>query len=618
MEHQPADHTGYCGCPRLANCYLVLQVHQAQTAHIQAPAPLPCRVSGVQVQRHTRPGSPLPLPHPGSAHWEPANLYPPPPVNHTQCTHSATEPPATYPLLAGNSDNIRCTVCKSLDADDRMLLCDGCDAPYHTFCLRPKLRAVPKGDWFCTTCKLKRVASQRPPKARTQPLAVGQASPGDTGPTIIWSPPPNAAHVPPQAVITEPRPPTPPPIQAGDKACPLCNSHAERRTICCQGCTRHYHPQCLGLHATAYAASEFICAHCTLEANKVMLPSEKAAQAAHMLVYLKGNRIQTSSMDTYATAMHRYIMFCTEVLGLTMAQALPQGREGVIPTPRVELFIAAAASQYKVSTIRVTLSALADWHKSKGAPTDSVSMAHPSIKALMKSVATQQGPSGLPVGKQGLSKPMLHLLLAHIAAQRQLQPTMSQLHTRDIAWVLIGFFGLLRRSELIALNMQDIHLVPGPEAHIALSIRKSKTDQVGAGATVLITATSKDGVRIWDRLNDYVQLRKQQGTGPTDPLFPAWDLDTYTLSTHTRLRNGEALSTRLKGYLAAIRAQFPDVQVNPSSYGMHSLRRGGVVAAWQAGVDMERLKAHGRWRSDAVRTYMTANTAIKLSVTRAM
>lgn len=63
----------------------------------------------------------------------------------------------------------------------------------------------------------------------------------------------------------------------------------------------------------------------------------------------------------------------------------------------------------------------------------------------------------------------------------------------------------------------------------------------------------------------------------------------------------------------------PTIADNPSSYGMHSLRRGGVVAAWQAGVDIERLKAHGRWRSDAIiRSYMTGNTAIKLSVTRCM
>jgi len=217
-----------------------------------------------------------------------------------------------------------------------------------------------------------------------------------------------------------------------------------------------------------------------------------------------------------------------------------------------------------------------------------------------------------------MSKQVLHLLLNHVARQRQVphQAHMAPLFTRDIAWILIGFFGLLRRSELINLSMQDITLHSGPSAHIAVNIRKSKTDKTQQGATVLITPISKDGVRIWDRVNEWMQLRYNHGAAPSDPPFPAWNPRANTFS-NTPLKNGDALSTRLKGYLTQLRALY-NVPVNPSSYGMHSLRRGGVVAAWQAGVDIERLKAHGRWRSDAVRTYMTANVAIKLSVTRCM
>ncbi len=33
-----------------------------------------------------------------------------------------------------------------------MLLCDGCDAPTHLACTQPRLRRVPKGDWFCAAC----------------------------------------------------------------------------------------------------------------------------------------------------------------------------------------------------------------------------------------------------------------------------------------------------------------------------------------------------------------------------------------------------------------------------------------------------------------------------------
>ena len=33
-----------------------------------------------------------------------------------------------------------------------MLLCDGCDDSYHTYCLIPPLASVPRGDWRCPRC----------------------------------------------------------------------------------------------------------------------------------------------------------------------------------------------------------------------------------------------------------------------------------------------------------------------------------------------------------------------------------------------------------------------------------------------------------------------------------
>uniref|UniRef100_A0A4W4DZ33 [histone H3]-trimethyl-L-lysine(4) demethylase n=1 Tax=Electrophorus electricus TaxID=8005 RepID=A0A4W4DZ33_ELEEL len=43
-------------------------------------------------------------------------------------------------------------VCGSGNDEDRLLLCDGCDDSYHTFCLIPPLHDVPKGDWRCPKC----------------------------------------------------------------------------------------------------------------------------------------------------------------------------------------------------------------------------------------------------------------------------------------------------------------------------------------------------------------------------------------------------------------------------------------------------------------------------------
>lgn len=49
--------------------------------------------------------------------------------------------------------NIRCRVCRRKGGDETMLLCDACDNGYHMHCLRPALKKVPTGDWFCNDCK---------------------------------------------------------------------------------------------------------------------------------------------------------------------------------------------------------------------------------------------------------------------------------------------------------------------------------------------------------------------------------------------------------------------------------------------------------------------------------
>lgn len=49
--------------------------------------------------------------------------------------------------------NMRCRICRRKGGDEYMLLCDGCDHGYHTYCLRPPLLSVPRGDWFCNNCR---------------------------------------------------------------------------------------------------------------------------------------------------------------------------------------------------------------------------------------------------------------------------------------------------------------------------------------------------------------------------------------------------------------------------------------------------------------------------------
>lgn len=38
--------------------------------------------------------------------------------------------------------------------DEKLLLCDYCDRPCHTYCCRPPLDEVPVGDWYCPECQM--------------------------------------------------------------------------------------------------------------------------------------------------------------------------------------------------------------------------------------------------------------------------------------------------------------------------------------------------------------------------------------------------------------------------------------------------------------------------------
>uniref|UniRef100_A0A8C2WXX1 [histone H3]-trimethyl-L-lysine(4) demethylase n=1 Tax=Cyclopterus lumpus TaxID=8103 RepID=A0A8C2WXX1_CYCLU len=62
------------------------------------------------------------------------------------------EPDSLQTPFCFQVDLVVCLVCGSGGDEERLLLCDGCDDSYHTFCLIPPLPDIPKGDWRCPKC----------------------------------------------------------------------------------------------------------------------------------------------------------------------------------------------------------------------------------------------------------------------------------------------------------------------------------------------------------------------------------------------------------------------------------------------------------------------------------
>ena len=126
------------------------------------------------------------------------------------------------------------------------------------------------------------------------------------------------------------------------------------------------------------------------------------------------------------------------------------------------------------------------------------------------------------------------------------------------------------------------------------------------------------GLSIWDTVWRYKEYRRQQGAADCDPFLTAWDFKARRLSDNSPISSGQTLAERLRTYLTLLKRWNPALSLCPQSYGMHSLRRGGVVAAWESGVPIELLMVHGRWRSRAIMAYLQATVAHQLTVSAAM
>mmetsp|Transcript_21555 Transcript_21555/g.42766 ORF Transcript_21555/g.42766 Transcript_21555/m.42766 type:complete len:1153 (-) Transcript_21555:595-4053(-) len=64
-----------------------------------------------------------------------------------------------------------CIKCGSTDDPEKILLCDGCNKEHHTYCVN--LRSIPKGLWFCPSCK-KAPTKKAPVRAAKKPAATAK------------------------------------------------------------------------------------------------------------------------------------------------------------------------------------------------------------------------------------------------------------------------------------------------------------------------------------------------------------------------------------------------------------------------------------------------------------
>jgi integrase len=145
---------------------------------------------------------------------------------------------------------------------------------------------------------------------------------------------------------------------------------------------------------------------------------------------------------------------------------------GFVPVPAapatVGAYLASLAESHAPTTIRRRVSALGKMHRFNDLAWNP---AHRAIQGPLQGALRTRG---RPVRKAAaLTLPMLRQILASC--------DQSARGRRDRALLLFGFVGALRRSELVALHVEDVAIVPGG---LRLRIRRGKTDQAGQGAEI--------------------------------------------------------------------------------------------------------------------------------------
>lgn len=222
------------------------------------------------------------------------------------------------------------------------------------------------------------------------------------------------------------------------------------------------------------------------------------------------------------------------------------------------------------STIRRSKSAIAQAHRLAGhdpSPTDDA-----RVRQVERGIRRQLGVA---------PKQVAPILPADLAAAFAKAPAGVR-GVRDRAMVLVGFAAALRRSEIGALDVDDVEFAP---EGLVVHVRRSKTDREAAGARIAVPSGEHEATCPVLALRAWLAML---GTEPTGALF--------------RVVRGGAIERRRACDRAVARAAkriAVAAGLDPKEFAGHSLRAGLATAAARVGKSERAIMRQGRWRSRA-------------------
>ena len=300
-----------------------------------------------------------------------------------------------------------------------------------------------------------------------------------------------------------------------------------------------------------------------------------AAQAARYASRARGD----GTRRVYRSAWHGFAAWC--------------GSLGRVPLPAdpdlVSMYLVRRADAgLAVSTLRVDLAAIRTAHLLAGIPLD---LDDPNLAMVFEGITRVRGTRPRRQVAPAVPEVLRQLLAACASAK-------TSLGARDRAMLLLGFGAALRRSELVALRLGDLEIVPN--RGVRLLVRRSKTDQHGQGQDVAVwanpghpAACPLEALHAWrrhrDRAVDLVDVADDRLKAER-PLFCA--------VTRSGRVTGIALSDKAVARL--VKAAAARAGLDPARFSGHSLRAGLATAAGDAGAALPDLMRQTRHKSTQV------------------
>jgi len=250
-------------------------------------------------------------------------------------------------------------------------------------------------------------------------------------------------------------------------------------------------------------------------------------------------------------------------------------------------YVADMAETKKVSTIVRRLSSISQAHQAVGSESPTFAF---GVKAVIKGIKKTKGT--MPNKKAAA-------VIEDIQAMVSTLNRRKLIDIRDRALILIGFAGAFRRSELVAINMDDIEK---NRDGLTITLKHSKTDQEGQGYKKGIPYGSNPDTCPVRAFEDWLEASKiTQG-----PIFRRIYKNAQKIEQiHTKGLVDKSVALIIKKLAKK-------AGLDENKYSGHSLRSGLITTAANRGVDERSImKQSGHKSLTVMRGYIQDATLFK-------